>query len=158
MGSETYGDYRIGESNTTNIWDIEFPKAPIRIFECHAQAPCLKYNPREMTCIMTGLVTGEIAVYDDRSNINTPHTISKRENSHHDQINDINFYTSKTNTEFFSVSSAGELFCWDLRYMEEPIDAVFLDCQEFSENTKKSFGINCLEYESSIPSKLGIGN
>lgn len=106
---------------------------------------------------MTGLVTGEIAVYDDRSNDSLPHTVSMRENSHHDQVNAICFYTSKTNTEFFSASATGELFCWDLRNMEEPIDTVLLDSSDFSEHSKKSFGINVLEYESTIPNKYMVG-
>lgn len=148
----------IGESNTTNIWDIEFPKCPMRVLDCHAQAFCLEHNPKETSCVLTGLVTGEIAVYDIRESSNFPHTVSLRKNSHHDRVSDISFYTSKTNTEFFSGSSYGEIFWWDLRNMEMPIETLLLEPVKLATDSPipRASGVSVLVYESTIPNKYMV--
>ena len=92
----------IGEENTINIWDIEYPKAPIIVLNAHAQAHCLEYNPKDPTCLVTGTITGQTAAYDARVNDSFPVQLSLREKSHHDRVNAVTFYCSKTNMEFFS--------------------------------------------------------
>lgn len=155
-GQQTYYNYLIEEENTMHIWDIEYPKAPIRTLETHAQTPSFEYNPKEATSLVTGLITGQIAVFDVRSPSKFPSIISHRETSHKDQVNAVTFYCSKSNMEFFSGSSAGEIFWWDLRYMDKPIDVLLL-CPETLQGVvkteEKSFGVSVLEYESTIPNK-----
>jgi len=98
--------------------------------------------------------------YDVRVNNSYPVMISERENSHNDRVNAVTFYCSKTNMEFFSGSSAGEIFWWDLRNLEAPIDTLLLDpitMKDGIKNNDKSFGVVQLEYESTIPNKYMVG-
>ena len=90
-----------------NFRDIEYPKCPIVSLYAHASSPCLEYNPKDVTCLVTGMVTGQISVFDIRSKNEKPSILSPRLQSHHDRVNAIAFYCSKTNMEFMSGSSAG---------------------------------------------------
>lgn len=153
----------IGEENTLNIWDIEYPKAPIVVLEAHAQCHCLEYNPKEPQTLVGGMVTGQTAAFDVRSDTRKPVMISIREKSHKDRVNAVTFYCSKTNMEFFSGlnkifqlffmsqsyfylgSAAGEVFWWDLRYLESPIDTMLLNPKSIVDGIKnddKAFGVS----------------
>jgi dynein intermediate chain 2, axonemal len=160
-GKQTYFCYLVDEPNTLNIWDIEFPKAPIRILDAHSQSQCLEYNPKEPTSLVTGMITGQAAYFDIRSDSQYPAIISRRENSHRDKVNAVTFYCSKTNMEFFSGSSFGEIFWWDLRNLEKPIDTLLLSpiamADGIAKNEEKAFGVLALEYESTIPNKYMVG-
>lgn len=156
-GQQNYYHYLIGEENTLHIWDIDYPKAPIRTFDAHAQSQCFEYNPKEPSSLVSGLVTGQIALFDVRSNRRFPTTVSRRENSHKDRVNAVTFYCSKSNMEFFSGSSSGEIFWWDLRNLEKPIDTLLLSPEKMEDGIakteEKAFGVLALEYESTIPNK-----
>lgn len=102
-----------------------------------------------------------------------------RESSHKDRVNAVTFYCSKTNMEFFSGSAAGEIFWWDLRNLEAPIDSLLLNPKAIVDGIKnddKAYGVgdelcvmqtfiksfltlkvNALEYESTIPNKYMVG-
>lgn len=82
------------------------------------------------------MVTGQIAVFDIRSKNERPSLLSPREKSHHDRINAIAFYCSKTNMEFMSGSSAGEIYWWDLRKMDLPTETLLLDPLEMNSYVK----------------------
>lgn len=156
-GNQTYFDYLIGEENTLHIWDVFFTKTPIRTLDSHAQSQCFEYNPKEPTSLVTGMITGQIALYDIRLSSKLPITVSHRENSHRDKVNAVTFYCSKSNMEFFSGSSSGEIFWWDLRSMEKPIDVLLLQPETMQDSIakteEKACGVICLEYESTIPNK-----
>lgn len=151
------------------MWDIEYPKAPIVVLNAHAQAHCLEYNPKDPPCLVSGMVTGQTcemglcfaisltyfvtfkffpsyrAAYDVRVNNSFPVMMSRRENSHQDRVNAVTFYCSKTNMEFFSGSAAGEIFWWDLRNLETPIDTLLVDGTPMLDgikNTDRAFGVN----------------
>lgn len=160
VGYQNYYNYLIGEPNTVNIWDIDYTKAPIVSLNAHAQSPCLEYNPKDPACLVTGLITGQTCAFDPRVQHSSPVMMSRRENSHNDRVNAVTFYCSKTNMEFFSGSSAGEIFWWDLRNLESPIDTLLLDPVPMSDgfkNIDKAFGVTALEYESTIPNKYIVG-
>lgn len=162
-GLQNYYQYLIGEENTINIWDIEFPKAPMCVLNAHAQSHCLEYNPKDANMLITGMVTGQTAAFDPRINASSPAQLSIREKSHKDRVNAVTFYCSKTNMEFFSASAAGEIFWWDLRNLEAPTDTLLLNPKSIVEgyNYKdgdKAFGINALEYESTIPNKFMVAS
>lgn len=159
-GFQTYGHYQIGESNSSFLWDIEYPKVPLLSLNAHAQTPCLEFNPKNPSCLVTGMITGQTAAFDIRNNNGSPVMLSKRENSHHDRVNAVTFYCSRTNMEFFSGSAAGEIFWWDLRNLEQPIETLLLYPNPMMDGNKgreNSFGVNALEYESTIPYKYMVG-
>ncbi|KAG5685027.1 hypothetical protein PVAND_014230 [Polypedilum vanderplanki] len=163
-GNETYFDYLIDEENTMHIWDVDYPKSPIITLDNYAQSQCFEYNPKEHSILVTGMVTGQICVYDTRSNQKFPQLISVRETSHKDQVNSVTFYCSKTNMEFFSGSSAGEICWWDQRNLNEPIDVLLFEPETMKDGItkteQKAFGILwniALEYESTIPTKYMVG-
>jgi len=45
------------------------------------------------------------------------------ENSHHDPVYDIRWITSRSGSEFVSVSSDGRLLWWDTRNLKKPVDS-----------------------------------
>lgn len=146
-GEQNYYNYLIGEENTLNIWNIEYPKAPIVVLNAHAQSHCLEYNPKDPPCLISGLVTGQTAAFDIRVNNSFPVMLSMREKSHKDRVNAVTFYCSKTNMEFFSGSAGGEIFWWDLRNLETPIDTLLLNPKAIVDGIKnddKAFGV-CIE-------------
>jgi dynein intermediate chain 2 len=159
-GEQNYYHYLLGEENTLHIWDIEFPKSPLRTFDAHAQSQCFEYNPKEPPILLTGMITGQIALFDVRSNKRLPSAVSRREISHKDKVNAVTFYCSKTNMEFFSGSSSGEIFWWDLRYLEKPIETLLFAPEKMEDGIvrqeEKAFGVVALEYESTIPNKCII--
>lgn len=143
-GEQNYFNYLIGEENTLNLWDIEYPKAPIVVLNAHAQSHCLEFNPKEPPTLVSGLVTGQTAAFDVRVNNSFPVMLSRRENSHNDRVNAVTFYCSKTNMEFFSGSAAGEICWWDLRNLETPIDSLLLNPKAIKDGIKnddKAFGV-----------------
>lgn len=158
-GEQSYYHYLLGEENTLHIWDIEYPKAPVRTLDAHSQSQCFEYNPKEITSLVTGMITGQIALFDIRSSSKFPSVVSHRENSHKDQVNAVTFYCSKSNMEFFSGASSGEIFWWDLRYLDKPIDVLLLCPEELQgvvKTEEKAFGVSVLEYESTIPNKCNL--
>lgn len=156
-GEQTYYHYLIGEPNTINLWDMEFPKAPIRSLDAHSQAQCMEYNPKDPNSLITGMITGQTCLYDIRANKKFPSIVSRRENSHKDRVNAVTFYCSKSNMEFFSGCSAGEIIWWDLRNLEKPIDTLLLYPialdDGIAKTEQRAFGVLALEYESTIPNK-----
>ncbi|CRK99103.1 CLUMA_CG012037, isoform A [Clunio marinus] len=159
-GNQNYYDYLIDEKNVINIWDIECPGEPIIKLNSLAQTHCLEYNPKHPKCLISGLVTGQIAEWDVRVNNHSPILLSKRENSHSDCVNAITFYCSKTNMEFFSGSAAGEIFWWDLRNISKPMESLIFNPNAIKNgirNDEKAFGINVLDYESTFPNKYLVG-
>lgn len=151
-GEQNYYNYLIGEENTLNVWDIEYPKAPIVVLNAHAQSHCLEYNPKDPPCLVSGLVTGQAAAFDVRVNSSFPVMLSEREKSHYDRVNALTFYCSKTNMEFFSASAAGEIFWWDLRNLEGPIDTLLLNPRAIKDgfkNDEKAFGVRLTEFLTS---------
>lgn len=144
------------------MWDIEYPKTPLLLLNANSQSPCLEFNPKDRNCIVTGMITGQTAAFDLRTNNECPVMLSKREKSHHDRVNAVTFYCSRTNMEFFSGSAAGEIFWWDLRHLKQPFETLLLynnpmmndDCNK---RLEKDFGVNALEYESTIPYKYMVG-
>lgn len=114
----------------------------------HAQSHCLEYNPKDPPCLVSGMVTGQAAAFDVRVNSSSPVIVSTRESSHNDRVNAVTFYCSKTNMEFFSGSAAGEIFWWDLRNLEAPIDTLLLNPKSIIDGIKnddKAFGV-CEEF------------
>lgn len=143
-GEQNYYNYLIGEENTLNIWNVEYPKAPIVVLNSHAQSHCLEYNPKDPPCLVSGMITGQVSAFDVRVNNSFPVMLSRREISHRDRVNAVTFYCSKTNMEFFSGSAAGEIFWWDLRNLEAPIDTLLLNPKAIVDGIKnddKAFGV-----------------
>lgn len=149
-GEQNYYNYLIGEENTLNVWDIEYPKSPIVVLNAHAQSHCLEFNPKEPQTLVSGIVTGQTAAFDVRVNNSFPVMLSRRENSHNDRVNAVTFYCSKTNMEFFSGSAAGEIFWWDLRNLDTPIDKLLLNPKAIKDGIKnddKAFGVRWIEFD-----------
>lgn len=68
----------------------------------------LEYNPKDSNILISGLMTGQIAVWDVRR-ASEPVEISLIENSHRDPCNKVLWINSKTGTEFFSASKDGQV-------------------------------------------------
>ena len=68
----------------------------------------LEYNPKDSNILISGLMTGQIAVWDIRR-ASEPSEISLIENSHRDPCSKVLWINSKTGTEFFSASKDGQV-------------------------------------------------
>lgn len=100
---------------------------------------------QEPQTLVSGLVTGQAAAFDVRVNHSYPVQLSHREKSHNDRVNAVTFYCCKTNMEFFSGSAAGEIYWWDLRNLEAPVDTLLLNPRAITDgfkNDDKAFGVS----------------
>ena len=72
----------------------------------------LEYNPKDSNILVSGLMTGQIAVWDIRR-ASGPAEISSIDKSHRDPCNKVLWINSKTGTEFFSASKDGQVILFN---------------------------------------------
>lgn len=143
------------------IWDITNSNKPI--VELMPQSPltCLKYNTKSLDTLVAGSYNGTVSYYDLRkSNGPTdkccPAGFSIIDKSHHDAVSDIFWVSSKTGHQCVSVSTDGQMFWWDTRKLEQPIDTLILDTD--SKGGGMRLGGSSLEYSTEAgPTKFLIG-
>lgn len=116
----------------------------------------LEFNHRDAQCLAGGLMSGQVAIWDIRkSSANV--AISEMRYSHRDPVKSLYWTNSKTNTEFYTGSSDGQVclththtraslmlesiniltmvtkpflsqvMWWDARKLSEPTEVLFLD-------------------------------
>jgi dynein intermediate chain 2 len=56
-----------------------------------------------------------------------PADTSLMEKSHRDPVYGVSWISSKSGTEFFSVSTDGQVLWWDTRKLSEPTESLLLD-------------------------------
>ena len=59
---------------------------------------------------------------------------------------------SKTNTEFFSTSTDGQVLWWDYRKLAEPLEQMWIDPTKKQEKASAEGGL-CLDFEASMVSE-----
>ena len=126
-----YGNLNNMKSTTTEhlqsfLWDVRRSNAPI--FELLPSSPvrCLAYGS-DGRYLLAGTTSGLVSIFDPRSGSHATKT-SSIEHSHNDPICDITWTHSKSGTECASVSSDGQLFFWDSRKLDKPVEALRLMC------------------------------
>lgn len=71
------------------------------------------------------------------------------EYSHRECVRNALWLQSKTGTECFSASTDGQIYWWDTRKLNEPIEKFIFDLEK-KERSKYAIGITKLQYDSSI--------
>lgn len=130
------------------------------MLKLHCDAACTRaeYNLRDGRNIVGGLINGKVCVWDSRIG-GKPHCITEKEYSHRERVNTVLWLHSKSNAEFFSGSADGQLYWWDIRKFQEPIDSLVLDpVDTISQEWTRSYGVSMLEFEYTIPTKYMVGS
>jgi dynein intermediate chain 2, axonemal len=151
----SYISYQTGGSHDAYIWDPEYQNVPVYTLKSSKPAPCLEFNPKDIHTLASGLHSGQIAVWDTRAD-NEPVRVTDRDCSHRSQANCLKWCSTKTSSEFFTGSAEGDVFWWDFRKLDQPVDELLLDPNKRTD--RRSFGISVLEYESSMPTKFMAGS
>lgn len=144
-------------SKESFIWDIENPITPLVTLTPKHAIKCLQYSNRDSKCLISGLTSGQVCVWDTR-NGKDPVSISKREVSHREVVTSILWIVSRNDTDFFSGSTDGAAIWWDIRKLNEPQNRLLMDpIKTNDQELSRSYGINVLEYEHTIPTKFMCG-
>ena len=124
-----------------------------------SDSPCTvtEYNVRDTRTLAGGFLNGKVCVWDTRAG-GKPQLITEKEISHQESINSLLWIHSKSNSEFFSGSADGQLFWWDARTLQKPIDSLLLDpVRTDNQEQFRCYGCSVLEFEYTIPTKYTIG-
>lgn len=101
--------------------------------------------------------SGQVVIWDCRVSSHEQ-LVSNHESSHRDQINCLVWFQSKTNSEFFTGSTEGQLCWWDIRKIDKPTDRTFLDPMKNDPGKlSRAFAISAIDSDPSIATKYMAG-
>lgn len=159
----------------SNVWSLENPQVPLLALQCDAACTTLEYNLRDGRQLAGGWVDGKVCLWDSRVG-GQPTAIARTEVTHRTRVTSLMWLHSKSNSEFMSGSSDGQLYFWDTRKFAAPIDELMTcDVQPGTAAAAaeeaaaaegggrqltrlgRSFGVSVLEYEYTIPTKFLVG-
>eukprot|EP00854_Cymbomonas_tetramitiformis_P015659 gene15658-18568_t len=149
------GDWtvRLWVDDVRYIWDVSRSNTPEAELESTSQIVCSKYNPKELSVLVSGLYNGQLAFYDTRKSTR-PIDSSSIEHSHRDPVYDVAWLQSKTAAECLSVSTDGFAYYWDIRKIAEPVDSLPLK----EKGSSSALGGVSLDYEVAAgPTKFMVG-
>lgn len=133
------------------------PQVPLQTLQCSSAATKIEYNFRDGRVLAGGFIDGKVCIWDSRTG-GKPSKITEIEYSHRTRITALVWLHSKSNCEFYSGSSDGQIYFWDTRKFKAPIDALCCDPVRTEEQElNRSFGVSALEFEYTIPTKYLIG-
>lgn len=133
------------------------PNEPLQTITASSAPNCIKYNVKDFHVLLGGLFSGQVALWDPRSG-SRPTSYSTRCCSHRGCVNSVQWLSSKSNTEFFSGASDGQVLTWDSRKMQEPIERLLMDPHRCEQpRLEQAYGITVLEFEQTIPAKFMVG-
>ncbi|XP_015377850.1 PREDICTED: dynein intermediate chain 2, axonemal-like, partial [Diuraphis noxia] len=134
-------------------------------FTIESQYPITKieFHHRDGQLLAGGLMNGQVALWDMRTS-STNVGISDIRNGHRDPVLSLKWIQSKTNSEFLTGSSDGQIMWWDIRNLKEPTDTVLLDLSQSDVDDTpewihwgRSHAVACIDYHFSIPIRFMIG-
>lgn len=136
---------------------LENPQVPHQTLECSSPATKIEYNFRDGRVLAGGLLNGKVCIWDTRTG-GKPTKIIEIESAHRTPVTALLWLHSKSNCEFYSGSSDGQIFFWDTRKFKNPIDSLCCDpVRTEDQELQRSFGVSALEFEPTIPTKYLIG-
>lgn len=139
------------------LFFTENPQVPLMTLVCSSPATKIEYNFRDGRILAGGLLNGKVCIWDNRTGGN-PTKIIQIENAHRSQVTAVVWLHSKSNCEFYSGSSDGQIYFWDTRKFKTPIDSLTCDPVRTEEQVlHRSFGVSALEFEPTIPTKYLVG-
>ena len=102
-----------------NIWDLNNPNSPVVSLKNNYEILVSAYHLKDPHILGVGCSNGTVALYDIRTAGLI--TSSKLEESHHESVSDFVWLKSKSNTEFITTSTDGQVVWWDIRDLSEPV-------------------------------------
>ncbi|KAJ3031120.1 Dynein intermediate chain 2, axonemal, partial [Rhizophlyctis rosea] len=134
------------------IWDVENPNVPDQTLTPPSPLVSVKYNPKDPHVLVGGCYNGLLAYWDTRKGA-FPVDTSSVEKSHRDPVYNLAWVQSKSGSEFFSVSTDGQVLWWDIRKLSEPTESLLLD----PEKNGNVVGGTVLDFETTMPTKFMVG-
>ncbi|TPX68025.1 hypothetical protein SpCBS45565_g03401 [Spizellomyces sp. 'palustris'] len=134
------------------IWDVENPNTPDQTLTPPSPLVSIKYNPKDPHVLVGGCYNGLISYWDTRKG-SFPVDTSAVDRSHRDPVYNLSWVQSKSGSEFFSVSSDGQVLWWDIRKLAEPTENLLLD----PEKNGQIVGGTVVDYETTMPTKFMVG-
>ncbi|KAL2916816.1 hypothetical protein HK105_203595 [Polyrhizophydium stewartii] len=135
------------------IWDVENPNSPEQTLSPNSPIVCIKYNPKDPHILVGGSYNGLLSFWDTRKG-SFPVDTSPIEKSHRDPVYNVAWVQSKSGSEFFSVSTDGQVLWWDIRKLSEPTETMLID----PEKNGTIVGGTVLDFETTMPTKFMIGS
>lgn len=121
-------------------------------------ATTIEYNVRDGRNLAGGLLNGIVCLWDSRTG-GAAHSKIEKEFAHRGRVTSLAWIHSKSNSEFYSGSTDGQLYWWDTRKFTEPIDSLLLDpVRTENQEWSRSYGVSVLEFEYTIPTKYMVGS
>ncbi|CAF3613219.1 unnamed protein product [Rotaria socialis] len=137
------------------VWDIQYPNKPELILKPNSSLSSVEFNQKDAQQILAGCLNGQVCIFDLRKG-NTPVEQSSIEFSHRETVRNALWLQSKTGTEFFSAAVDGNIYWWDTKKMNKPVDKLVFDLEK-KERSQYASAITKLEYDSRIPTKFMVG-
>ncbi|GAV09502.1 hypothetical protein RvY_19034 [Ramazzottius varieornatus] len=153
-----------------SIWDVNLMYKPLQIFVPPFRLYSIVYNPKDTTCIVGSLWTGQLSKRDDPivvyeysqwdTRVGAEPTLTTELEIGHEKIcRKVQWLQSKTMTEIVSVGMDGQMIFWDIRKWDEPIERIIMDPNRTKAPTLKE-GAPCstVDFDQGIPSRLCAGS
>lgn len=135
------------------IWDVTYPNHPVTELVPPSPLVSLRYNVKTPDTLVGGCYNGLVAVFDIKKPRGVAITTSSIDKSHHDPVYDVFWVQSKTNNQFASVSTDGQMMWWDTRKLSEPTEVVMLN-----DGSGRVLGGSAMEYNIEAgPAKYLVG-
>lgn len=135
------------------IWDLQYPNNPIMEVQSPSPLVCLRYNTKTPDILVGGCYNGLVGVFDAKKPRSVAIQSSPIDKSHHDPVYDVYWVQSKTNSQFVSVSTDGQMMWWDIRKLTEPTDVL-----QLNDGNGRVLGGCSLEYNVEAgPAKYLVG-
>ncbi|KAK0081325.1 hypothetical protein PV325_012385 [Microctonus aethiopoides] len=139
------------------IWEIENPNKALMALKPPHPLVTIEFNPRDPSMLISGLMSGQVCNWDIRSG-NTPIMISHPQFSHKYPANCALWINSKTDSEFFSASTEGTIYWWDIRMFKKHVESLIIDLENPAEgDIVRATGVSSLQYESTMGTKFLAG-
>lgn len=164
-----YCRLRFQSNNTTMntnsyIWDVMNPNTPVDTLLTPSPLCSIQHYPKDPHIIAGGSWNGVVQYWDTRQPTR-PAARSPIENSHKDPVWSIKWLQSKSG-ELLSVSTDGDVYVWDCRIPDKPLELIKLPEDSLTllpkgngQGSKGVLGGLCLDYDPQVggPSKYMIG-
>lgn len=135
------------------IWDVTYPNAPVQELNPPSPLVSLRYNFKTPDVLVGGCYNGLVCVFDIKKPRAVALQTSSIDKSHHDPVYDVFWIQSKTNNQFASVSTDGQMMWWDTRKLTEPTEVV-----QLTDGTGRVLGGSSMEYNVEAgPAKYLVG-
>lgn len=136
------------------IWDVAYPNNPISELLGPSPIVSLQYNSKSPDMMLTGMYNGLVSIFDVRKGTCQSSSVGT---SHHDPVYSVCWLHSKTNSEFVSCSTDGQILWWDMRQLSAPLKSCTLT--ETRNGEDKVVGATCLEWvQEAGPTKYLVGS